>query len=53
MTPGLPTTGSTPARRTASAPQTGDNVLHSVCGFKSPIDCEHVYWASLSEGLAA
>jgi transposase InsO family protein len=27
--------------------------LHSVCDFKSPIDYEHDYWASLSEGLAA
>ncbi|MFD7409794.1 IS3 family transposase [Streptomyces sp. NPDC059866] len=27
--------------------------LHSVCGFKSPIDYEHDYWARLSEGLAA
>ncbi|MGW0885836.1 integrase core domain-containing protein [Streptomyces sp. NPDC002671] len=27
--------------------------LHSVCGFKSPIDYEHDYWADLSKGLAA
>ena len=27
--------------------------LHSVCGFKSPIDYEHDYGASLGEGLAA
>ncbi|MPY59531.1 hypothetical protein, partial [Streptomyces spongiae] len=27
--------------------------LHSVCGFKSPIDYEHDYWASLGEELAA
>ncbi|MFG2938384.1 integrase core domain-containing protein [Streptomyces sp. NPDC048282] len=27
--------------------------LHSVCGFKSPIDCEHNYRASLTEELAA
>ncbi|WP_327435370.1 integrase core domain-containing protein [Streptomyces sp. NBC_01236] len=27
--------------------------LHSMCGFKSPIDYEHDYWARLSEGLAA
>ncbi|MEU8916217.1 hypothetical protein [Streptomyces nigrescens] len=27
--------------------------LHSVCGFKSPIDYENGYWAGLSEGLAA
>lgn len=27
--------------------------LHSVCGFKSPIDCEHSYQASLTEELAA
>ncbi|WP_405541098.1 IS3 family transposase [Streptomyces phaeochromogenes] len=27
--------------------------LHSVCGFKSPIDYEHDYWASLGEGLTA
>ena len=27
--------------------------LHSVCGFKSPIDYEHDYWAGLTEGLAA
>ncbi|MDV9175206.1 IS3 family transposase [Streptomyces sp. W16] len=25
----------------------------SVCGFKSPIDYEHGYWAGLGEGLAA
>jgi transposase InsO family protein len=27
--------------------------LHSVCGFKSPIDYEHSYQASLTEELAA
>ncbi|WP_353963791.1 integrase core domain-containing protein [Streptomyces sp. NBC_00124] len=27
--------------------------LHSVCGWKSPIDYEHDYWASLTEELAA
>lgn len=27
--------------------------LHSVCGFKSPIDCEREYRAALAEGLAA
>lgn len=27
--------------------------LHSVCGFKSPIDYEHDYWADLGKGLAA
>ncbi|MGW4564171.1 IS3 family transposase [Streptomyces sp. NPDC004561] len=27
--------------------------LHSVCGFKSPIDHEHDYWAGLTEELAA
>ncbi|MFD6323343.1 hypothetical protein ACFWOL_10820 [Streptomyces sp. NPDC058442] len=27
--------------------------LHSVCGFKSPIDCEREYRATLAEGLAA
>jgi transposase InsO family protein len=27
--------------------------LHSVCGFKSPIDYENEYWASLTVGLAA
>ncbi|MET9040449.1 IS3 family transposase [Streptomyces mirabilis] len=27
--------------------------LHSVCGFNSPIDYGHDYWASLGEGLAA
>ncbi|WOX17154.1 integrase core domain-containing protein [Streptomyces sp. N50] len=27
--------------------------LHSVCGFKGPIDYEHDYSASFSEGLAA
>ncbi|MYV47799.1 integrase core domain-containing protein [Streptomyces sp. SID2888] len=27
--------------------------LHSVCGFKSPIDYEHEHRASLTEGLAA
>ncbi|MCX4759503.1 IS3 family transposase [Streptomyces sp. NBC_01275] len=27
--------------------------LHSVCGFKSPIDYENDYWADLSKGLAA
>ncbi|MDX3070539.1 DDE-type integrase/transposase/recombinase, partial [Streptomyces sp. ND04-05B] len=27
--------------------------LHRVCGFKSPIDYEHDYWASIGEGLAA
>ncbi|MFD0210907.1 IS3 family transposase [Streptomyces hirsutus] len=26
--------------------------LHSVCGFKSPIDYENEYWASLTMGLA-
>lgn len=27
--------------------------LHSVCGFKSPIDYENEYWAGLTVGLAA
>ncbi|MFI8101291.1 IS3 family transposase [Streptomyces sp. NPDC086023] len=27
--------------------------LHSVCGFKSPIDYEREYWAGLTMGLAA
>jgi transposase InsO family protein len=27
--------------------------LHSVCGFKSPIDYENEYWASSTVGLAA
>ncbi|MFJ2723001.1 hypothetical protein, partial [Streptomyces sp. NPDC087437] len=27
--------------------------LHSVCGFKSPIDYEREYLATLAEGLAA
>ncbi|MFF7603468.1 IS3 family transposase [Streptomyces mirabilis] len=27
--------------------------LHSVCGFKSPIDYEHDHRASLTEGLVA
>ncbi|MFC3350534.1 integrase core domain-containing protein [Streptomyces echinoruber] len=27
--------------------------LHSVCGFKSPIDCEREYRAILTKGLAA
>ncbi|WP_216373071.1 hypothetical protein, partial [Streptomyces tailanensis] len=27
--------------------------LHSVCGFKSPIDYEREYRATLAEGLAA
>ncbi|MFI6937423.1 integrase core domain-containing protein, partial [Streptomyces sp. NPDC050287] len=27
--------------------------LHSVCGFKSPIDYEREYWVGLTMGLAA
>ena len=30
----------------------GGGRLHSVCGFKSPIDYEHSYQASLTEELA-
>lgn len=50
-------TPSPPAPRHGSGSRPGSPTstrrLHSVCGFTSPIDYEHDYWAGLNERLAA
>ncbi|MFC5639626.1 hypothetical protein ACFPZJ_39140, partial [Streptomyces bullii] len=49
--PGLPV--STPGCQANGTDITQSSSVHSVCGFKSPIDYEREYRATLAEGLAA